>query len=132
MLHQERNEPQSHGHWIKLLKWPVVFWLAFTSFPAGFMPFFAAGAYRGMQHEQHVSPKWRIPARIESGRHMLYIALLFSVGAGIVHAAMVFLSWRKWNGILLGLRGAGWFAMAWSAFGVGMAMGIWIYTVAPE
>jgi len=120
-------ESESHAHWIKRFKMPIVLWLSLTSFPTGFMPFFAASAYREIQHEQHVSPKWRIPARIENKKHMFRIGLQFSAAAGFVHLCMAGLALRKWNRLFLGLRGAGWFAMMWSAFLVGIALGIWIY-----
>jgi hypothetical protein len=45
---------------------------------------------------------------------------------------MIRITRRQWNDLLFGLRGAGWFVILWSAFAFGVAMGIWIYTVAPE
>jgi hypothetical protein len=106
--------------------------LAFTSFPAGFLPFFTAGAYREMRHEQQMNSKWRNERKIESGREMLYLGLVLSVAALSIQSGMSRLAWRNWNGLLLGFRGAGWFAMVWGAFAGGVALGIWIYTVLPK
>jgi hypothetical protein len=123
---------KSHSHLIDLLKWPIVYMLVITSFPAGFMPLFTTGAYRGILYAEHVNPKWRNQMRIDSAKRTFWLGLCLSIVCLGVHLAMIRITRRQWNDLLFGLRGAGWFVILWSAFAFGVAMGIWIYTVAPE
>jgi hypothetical protein len=123
---------ESHAHLVKLLKWPITFFLMFTSVPAGFAPFFAAGVFRSMQHFDAASRRSGDPHRVAADQTLLRGALVVSALSLLIQCAMSWLAWRKWNGLLLGFRGAGWFAVLWGAFTVGLCLGVWIYTVAPE
>jgi hypothetical protein len=128
----EEQIGKSHAHFIKLLRLPIVYMLMVSSFPAGFMPFLTAGAYRGIHYAQNINPKWRNPAKIASAQKMFWIALCVSIVAIAIHLAMIQIARRRWNDLLFGLRGAAWFAIFWCAFAAGVVAGVWIYTVAPE
>src|SRR4051794_39617563 len=43
-------------HVVHAMKWPIVIFLAVTSFPAGALPCFTILAYRTMAHYQRVQP----------------------------------------------------------------------------
>ena len=124
--------PESRGHLVSVFKWPIVFYLAFTSVPAGFAPFFAAGAYRALQHEEQIVSKWRSERKIKSDKEMLNLGLGVLIGGLALQTAMSWMAWRKWNSLLFGFRGAGWFALIWCAFILGAGFGCWIYIAAPE
>jgi hypothetical protein len=114
------------------MKWPVVFMLMFTSVPAGFVPFMAAGAYRSMKYQESLSPRRRNERVIKSNKSMITFTLLASAGAMTIQLLMSWLAWRNWNNLLLGFRGAAWFVLMWAALAVGVGLGIWIYSVAPD
>ncbi|MGA2439690.1 MAG: hypothetical protein ABSH08_01915 [Tepidisphaeraceae bacterium] len=116
---------------VKLLKWPIVFALIFTSFPAGFAPCMAFGAYEELWHEQHASTKWRNRAKIESSRQMLHLFIALSAAAWAVQGGLTWACCRNLNGFFLGFRSTGWLAMIWGTFVVGVALGIWIVSMAP-
>ncbi len=122
----------SPPHFFGILKWPLMLVLLITSFPAGATPYIIAIAYSDLGHEEHVSHKWRDPQKIANRRQFLCNALVVLAVTGLIHAALVSLSVRKWNVPFLGLRGASWFSMAWGVFALGMAFGIWLYIVFPE
>jgi hypothetical protein len=121
----------SDAYLVKLLKWPIVWALAFTSVPAGIMPCLAVGAYRGMQHDQQVPLKWRNPRRIESGQRMVQLFTKLSVAALIVQALLTWIFLRSRERHFLGFRGVVWLAMIWGACAAGVVLGIWIDCVAP-
>jgi hypothetical protein len=122
---------ESTAHEIRWLRKFVVLFLLFTSVPAGFAPCMAVGAYREALHEQQVSIKWRNQARIEDAWKMVRIMLGVSVAAVMIQLGISWLALRKWNELLLGFRGAGWFVLIWCAFAVGVGFGAWISCVAP-
>ena len=124
--------PVSSGRLVMRLRLVIAWFLIFTSIPCGFSPFLIAGAYRGMQHEEHINLKWRNQRRIESDKRVLCLGLSIAATTVLIQCVMSWLAWHRWNTLLLGLRGAGWFALLWSAFALGAAFGIWIYSVAPE
>jgi hypothetical protein len=125
-------DADSHGRFVRVMKWPIIFILMVTSLPAGFTPFIVAGAYSELGQDQRVSPKWRNQRRIESGRYVFRMALLVAAAAAMAHAFLVSRSWRKWNYPFLTVRGAVWFVLAWSAFALGMVFGVWIYMAATK
>jgi hypothetical protein len=132
MTEQDFGEIKSDAHLVKLLKWPIVFFLLFTSVPAGFMPVCLLGTYRTAIHDEHVRTNWKMKIRVKNDWALVHTVIVLSVAALIVQLGMSWLAWWKWKELLLGLRGAGWFALIWTAYTVGFAAGVWIFAVAPE
>ena len=114
----------------RLIKWPLVYLLAFTSFPAGFLPVAAIGSHMEMRKEEQRSPKWRNPAKIESTRRMTYKFAWLAAAAGFIHLLLTYCAVRNWNGLLFGLRGASYCLMLWGGWLTGVVLAAWLNTYA--
>lgn len=117
--------------WISHLKWQVVFWFMLTSSAAGFMPFAVVGSviewsnlYRG---------RWDpSPERVNDSAILLACCLAGTTVSTGIHLWMVRASRIAWDRQVLGVRGAVWFSIAWTAFTVGAVSGLWVLLSAPR
>lgn len=117
---------QTNVRTVKLMKWPIILFLAFTALPAGMFPFGVAEANRQVKQLQAVNPKFQDQALIErtTGRVSFYAGL--SIIFLIVQGSLSWLAWSKWDEPFLELRGAVWLLLLWGTFAVGAGTGMFI------
>ncbi len=121
---------QSDGHLVRALKWPIIVVLALTSFPAGgSVPLFI-GSYREWRQQSAAAGGSHAGAlrdfqRTKADNELTSLYVLAAVWAVLmlVHLSLAAACWNRWNGLFLGFRGAGWFALLWGTFAGGLVVG---------